>query len=93
MPKRHQCLACGMGDPEELFTEIPGAGWIHKQLTDCQKASMRPTLRQQEREDRLLLEGGEDDLPPQLKAWHNPQMADIDPDDQDEIVWRHSGGE
>jgi hypothetical protein len=84
MSKRHQCLRCGLSDPEELFTEISGAGWIHEQLTDCQKASMRPTLRQQEMED---------DLPPALKVWHDPQMADIDPDDQDEIVRRHSGGE
>lgn len=84
MSKRHQCLACGMGDPEELFKEIPGAGWVHNQLSDCQKASMRPTLRQQAEADKM---------PPEYKVWHNPQMADADPDDQDEIVRRHSGGE
>lgn len=81
--KRRKCLHCGMTDEDTLFRAIPGAGWIHNRLEDCSKASERPTKREQAKAWKLK---------PELRAWGRPQMADVDPDDHEQIVERHSQG-
>lgn len=78
-----RCLTCAMTDPEDVMDRIPGAGWIHKEIAGCSRASRRPSMV--EHLARISTRRSE----PQTRT---AAKLDPDPQDQDETVARTSTG-